>query len=160
MCRKVCPHKNNVFLPEGTLQSMKNQKFECDVLAQKMEGRIIFETHCTFINRAYLITLLCEIILDSEWRVKYFSLSLQFVQKQCSFKKLLLCFNSCLQHLFVFPSPSEMIHFIYLLINCLPLYGAVKFCSPNPLQRTNWWFGVPINILLSPHLLPALETRT
>lgn len=39
-----------------------------------------------------------------------------------------------------------MIHFVYRLINCLSFYRAVKVCRGCALQRTNWWFSVPINI--------------
>lgn len=47
------------------------------------------------------------------------------------------------------PPPNDP---LCLLADKLSFYGAVKFCLSDALQRTNWWFSVPINIpFITPH---------
>lgn len=54
------------------------------------------------------------------------------------------------QHLLVIPSAKN--DPLCLLADKLSFYGAVKFCLSDSLQRTNWWFSVPINIpFITPH---------
>lgn len=100
----------------------------------------LFHSQLSFIP--YLFFSLSHLCLRYTHKNRKQNIIFLTIHRRCTHA---LC-NICLS------SPPPKNDPLCLLADKLSFYGAVKFCLSDALQRTNWWFSVPINIpLITPH---------